>query len=72
MNVEVFCIVSTFFDGDKQKVDSWMNAKNPILGNVSPIEMMEAGKEDLLLKQLRILDGTIEESRYVNIKGMKE
>lgn len=32
--------VIEFFDGDLHKVEQWMNTENPMLGGVSPCEML--------------------------------
>jgi hypothetical protein len=42
--------VIEFFEGDAQKAMLWFQTKNPMLGGVSPQEMMDAGREDKLIK----------------------
>lgn len=42
-------LVLWFFKGDKKKTDLWFDTKNPLLGNVSPNEMIRAGRRDKLI-----------------------
>lgn len=50
MKEEVAALVLKFFDGDIAKKDLWLATKNPLLGNISPNEMIQAGREDRLLR----------------------
>lgn len=47
---EAQTLVAKFFDGDGAKTLLWMTTKNPLLGNLSPREMIQMGREDKLLK----------------------
>lgn len=52
-NKTVECIISAldvFFNGNFKKTDLWLRTKNPLLGNVRPWDMIEAGREKKLLK----------------------
>lgn len=43
-------IVLKFFNGDTSKMNLWYDTRNPLLGGVSPINMIQAGRYDKLLK----------------------
>lgn len=43
-------LILDFYKGDLKKTDKWLRTKNPILGSVSPLDMMMDGKEKELLK----------------------
>jgi hypothetical protein len=36
--------VEKFFDGDTVKTMLWFNTKNPMLGDMTPIELIQLGK----------------------------
>ncbi len=38
------------FDGDKRKAELWFNTKNPMLGNISPTDMIRFGRYEKLQK----------------------
>lgn len=38
------------FDGDTKKTVLWFNTKNPMLGNISPIDMIRFGRYEKLQK----------------------
>lgn len=42
-------LVAEFFDGDAQKVGLWFEIANPMLGNVSPRDMIRIGRYKRLL-----------------------
>ena len=42
-------LVAEFFAGDSQKVALWFEVANPMLGNVSPSNMIRMGKQRRLL-----------------------
>jgi len=42
-------LVAEFFAGDAQKVSLWFEIANPMLGNVSPSNMIRIGKQKRLL-----------------------
>ncbi len=42
-------LVAEFFDGDAQKVGLWFEIANPMLGNVSPRDMIRIGRHKRLL-----------------------
>lgn len=47
---EALRLVTGFFEGDRMKALAWMDARNPLLGGVSPREMCRAGRADKLLR----------------------
>lgn len=40
METQIFTQVANFFGGDRDKVNKWLHAKNPMLGGVTPNSMM--------------------------------
>lgn len=50
---EAFGLVKKFFDGDHHKAMLWMVEKNPMLGGVSPREMLFIGRGDKLLQFIK-------------------
>ena len=56
--VECIMIVGSFFRGNSEKTFRWFHTKNPLIGNVRPIEMIEHGRSDRLLKFVK--EGAIE------------
>jgi hypothetical protein len=42
-------LVAEFFDGDAQKVGLWFELANPMLGNISPRNMIRSGRYKRLL-----------------------
>lgn len=40
--------VAQVFDGDVDKTARWFRAKNPMLGDVSPLDMVRLGRFDRL------------------------
>ena len=42
-------LVAEFFDGDVQKVGLWFELQNPMLGNISPRNMIRGGRYKRLL-----------------------
>lgn len=43
-------MVATFFDGDTDKTVLWFKARNPLLGDISPKEMIRLGRYERLRK----------------------
>ena len=43
-------LVATFFEGDPAKTIAWFKAKNPLLGDISPRDMIRLGRFDRLRK----------------------
>ena len=43
-------MVLAFFGGDKDKAHLWFMSKNPMLGGISPDQMIDAGRYDRLLR----------------------
>ncbi len=43
-----YLLVSAFFN-DKKKTEAWFNTDNPMLGNISPRDMIRVGRGDKLL-----------------------
>ena len=46
----LFNLVAQFFDGDAVKTSLWFKTTNPILGNISPRDMIRFGRYQKLLK----------------------
>ncbi len=46
---EIYSTLYQFFNWDCEKVDLWMNTRNPLLGNQIPIEMVLIGRHEKLL-----------------------
>lgn len=42
-----------YFEGNNDKVEMWLNTKNPMLGGISPLEMLMNDKETKLLKFIK-------------------
>ena len=53
-------ILSTFFGGDQEVVEWWFGAKSPLLGGVSPNDMISMGRE---AKLLEFVEGAVEAER---------
>jgi hypothetical protein len=43
-------MVAKFFDGDVDKTVTWFKARNPLLGDVSPRDMIRLGRFERLRK----------------------
>lgn len=50
---EARTLVAKFFDGNEEKTSLWMATKNPLLGNISPEDMIRLGRVDRLLKFIK-------------------
>ena len=46
----LFNLVAQFFDGDVIKTALWLKTSNPMLGNISPRDMIRFGRYQKLLK----------------------
>lgn len=55
MNVADECryLVLTFFNGDGEKMETWLAAKNPLLGGIAPNDMLHLNRGDKLLKFIK-------------------
>ena len=55
-------LVAQMFDGDAEKAVAWFKARNPMLGDVSPREMIRLGRYERLRKFIvnALLDRTSE------------
>jgi len=51
---ECVSLVREFFKGDAAKVEAWLLARNPLLGNVTPMDLIETGRAQRLLTFIRI------------------
>ena len=49
---EAFDLVRTFFPAE-YIAHGWMQAKNPMLGNVTPIDMLLVGRKNKLVKFIK-------------------
>src|ERR1044072_4761326 len=41
-------LVAEFFEGDANRTSAWFHARNPVLGNVKPRDMLRLGRFDRL------------------------
>ena len=48
-----WALVYKFFGGDFNKAYTWWTASNPLLGYISPYEMIALGREKKLLKWIK-------------------
>lgn len=48
--ISIFSVVSNQFDNDKEKTILWFKAVNPLLGGVSPLQMIILGKSKRLME----------------------
>ena len=46
-------LVLEFFEGNEKKRDLWFDTPNPMLGRVSPYEMITLWREEKLLKWIK-------------------
>lgn len=46
-------LVLQFFKGDTDKMKMWFHTRNPLLGNVTPNDMIAAGRYEKLLKWVK-------------------
>lgn len=46
----IYAMLDVHFQGNFKKTDTWTRTPNPLLGYLSPSEMIEAGREKKLLK----------------------
>lgn len=53
-------LVAEFFEGDEEKTALWFSLPNPLLGNISPRDMIRFGRYNKLLKFVTVAQ---EESR---------
>ena len=53
-------VVDGFFKNESKSID-WMYTKNPLLGDVSPIDMIKVGRFDKLMK---FIYTQLEENKY--------
>jgi hypothetical protein len=54
-------MVAKFFDGDTDKTVTWFKARNPMLGDVSPRDMIRLGRFERLRKF--IINAIIDKAR---------
>lgn len=50
---DILDLVASFFDYDLLKTVEWFQVPNPLLGNLSPSEMIRSGRVDKLHKWVR-------------------
>lgn len=50
---EIVHILDTHFKNDKQRVNLWLTTPNSFFNNLTPFEMVNAGKADKLLSVLK-------------------
>lgn len=47
---EIRALLREFFGNDPKKIELWLDTKNPLLGGLSPMEMVHVGREEKLLE----------------------
>lgn len=55
MKQKIEAIVLDFFKGDVLKAKQWMQTKNPLLGYLSPNDLINLGKARKLFRQVNCL-----------------
>lgn len=50
---EIQAIVNRHFGNEVDKINAWWKTPNPLLGELSPAEMVHAGRAEKLLKVIR-------------------
>lgn len=45
----IIAILKKFFYGDDAKIEWWLNTRNPLLGDLTPMRMIETGRAPKLL-----------------------
>jgi hypothetical protein len=50
---DAYDMVVAFFHGDDEKATIWMEARNPLLGGMTPTEMVRIGQGEKLLEFIR-------------------
>lgn len=53
-----------YFDGDTKKTWDWFKTPNPILGGVTPIEMIKIGRGEKLKK---VIDNALDKDKRFSI-----
>ncbi len=53
IDTRIMRILHDYFDNDIGKVSAWINTPNPLLGDVTPCEMIVNGKQEKLLIWMR-------------------
>ena len=53
VNQMLTAMVVDFFKGNEKKAGTWMVTKNPLLGNVSPLTMINNGRQEKLFKFIK-------------------
>lgn len=57
--IAVICsLVAQYFDGDNTKTQLWFQTKNPLLGNISPRDMVRYGRHEKLRRF--VMDALVE------------
>lgn len=49
---QIIDILLDVFDDDYDRIFMWLNIRNPVLDHKSPLDLIHAGREEKLLKQL--------------------
>lgn len=57
--VEILDVLMEFFDDDFEEVKLFLVTSNPLFGNVSPAQLIQAGRAD---KVLQVIEIAIEET----------
>lgn len=47
---EIWDLVHNFFQGDEYKTDAWFETANPLLGNITPSDLLNMGRGEYLLR----------------------
>lgn len=65
-NKEAFDSVRKYFDGDDKKAAFWWNTKNPIFGNIRPVDVLDRAPErvyEFIRYATGVSEGQVHESK---------
>lgn len=48
--LKIKALARAYFDGDEGKVRLWLMLPNPLFGNMSPQQMIDVGRADMVLR----------------------
>lgn len=54
-NYDACVLINEFFKGNKDKALTWWNTSNPLLGDITPVDMVKMGRSLKLLKIIKEL-----------------
>ena len=59
-------LLNEYFCGDHMRIDRWLKAKNPMLGGMSPFDMVRVGRAH---KLLAFIQNAKDESEWGKVDG---